>query len=91
MQMDPNSKALILDNLAPRVWLVTTDGCGTKTIKPFRLIEEDEQTGFTKGDQNDIADLKSRIEKLEAKVNGYKSGFGRRRFKIKIVKHNKTR
>lgn len=76
IQMGPNSKALIVDNLAPRVWLVTTDGCGAKTIKPFKLLEEDEETGFTKNDYDDIKTLTERLEKLEAKVYGKKSYSG---------------
>ena len=36
-QMAPNSSALLLDESAPLVWLVQTDGAGYKTEAPYTI------------------------------------------------------
>lgn len=36
-QMAPNSNNLLLDDTAPIVWLVQTDGAGYKSLTPFDI------------------------------------------------------
>ena len=63
-QMTPNSRALLLDETDPIIWLCQTDGAGFKTITGYHIspIVEVEK-------KDEIALLKERIEVLEAKIN----------------------
>ena len=36
-QLPPNSSALLLDESAPLVWLIQTDGAGYKTATPYTI------------------------------------------------------
>ena len=56
-QMMPNSSALLLDETAPIVWLVTTDGAGFKTVAPYKI------TPFVQ--DNPQKSLEERIKRLE--------------------------
>lgn len=56
-QLPPNSSALLLDETAPVVWLVQTDGAGYKTVSPFTI------TQVTPTDP--MKNLEERIRKLE--------------------------
>lgn len=56
-QMMPNSSALLLDETAPIVWLVTTDGAGFKTVAPYKI------TPFVA--ENPQKSLEERIKRLE--------------------------
>lgn len=63
----PNSSALLLDETAPIVWLVMTDGAGYKTvtgydITPAQSAEQKEASRFDA--------LEQRITALEAALNG---------------------
>ena len=58
-QMAPNSKVLLLDETAPIVWLVQTDGAGFKTPTPYRLTPVEEQP------QVDLNNILDRVKKLE--------------------------
>lgn len=58
-QMPPNSNALLLDNTAPLVWLVQTDGAGYKTATPYRIEL------YTPEPEPDIKILEDRIASLE--------------------------
>ena len=60
-QLPPNSSALLLDDTAPTVWLIQTDGAGYKTVTPFAI------TQATPADP--IKTLEERIKKLEEKIN----------------------
>lgn len=62
-QLAPNSSVLLLDENNPIVWLVQTDGAGYKTVSPFSI------TPYQPAPPVDLNDLKSRLERLEAKVN----------------------
>lgn len=62
-QMPPNSSALLLDETAPLVWLVQTDGAAYKTVTPY-TIEPYKPTP-----QPDISSLVDRITRLEEMVN----------------------
>lgn len=62
-QMMPNSSALLLDETAPIVWLVTTDGAGFKSVQPYEIKPYTPQTPM------DPNDLEARIKRLEEIVN----------------------
>ena len=56
-QMAPNSSALLLDETAPLVWLVQTDGAGYKTCTPFDIKIHEEK--------NVLQDIQERLARLE--------------------------
>lgn len=62
-QMAPNSSALLLDETAPIVWFVQTDGAGYKTAKPFSIAPYQPQPPV------DINALEARIKRLEAMIH----------------------
>ena len=62
-QMPPNSNILLLDESAPIVWLVQTDGAGYKTTTPYKI------TPFKPEPPVDVKSLEDRIKKLEELVN----------------------
>jgi hypothetical protein len=62
-QMMPNCQALLLDDTAPLVWLVQTDGAGYKTSTPFQISPYEEPKPV------DMQALVDRIAKLEVMVN----------------------
>ena len=63
-QMAPNSSVLLLDETAPIVWLVTTDGAGYKTVTPYDI------TPHQVAPAPDFGSLESRIKRLEDMING---------------------
>jgi hypothetical protein len=75
-QMASNSSALLLDESAPLVWLVQTDGAGYKTATPYTIAPYQAQA------EPDYASLEERIKRLEDMINGQKSDAG-------YVKRNK--
>lgn len=62
-QMGPNSSVLLLDETAPIVWLVQTDGAGFKTPTPFSITPYEQPAPIN------VNDLEERIKKLEGLVN----------------------
>lgn len=58
-QLMPNSSALLLDETAPIVWLVTTDGAGFKSVQPYEIKP------YTPQAPKDPNDLEARIKRLE--------------------------
>lgn len=62
-QMAPNSNHLLLDDTAPIVWLVQTDGAGYKTLTPFDIVPHQDAPA------PDYKSLESRISKLEERLN----------------------
>lgn len=62
-QLMPNSSALLLDETAPIVWLVTTDGAGYKSVQPYEIKP------YTPKAPADTSSLEERIARLEAKIN----------------------
>jgi hypothetical protein len=72
-QMAPNSSALLMDESAPLVWLVQTDGAGYKTAVPYTIAPYQSQPA------PDLNDLEDRIKRLEEMINGKKSDAGRAR------------
>lgn len=62
-QLMPNSSALLLDETAPLVWLVTTDGAGYKTMTPYKISPYRQEAPV------DTKSLEARIQRLEEIVN----------------------
>lgn len=62
-KMAPNSAALLLDETAPIVWLVQTDGSGLLTPTPFDIFVHQQQP------QIDINNLAARVAQLEERLN----------------------
>ena len=69
-QMGPNSSALLLDESAPLVWLVQTDGAGYKTAVPYSISPYQSQP------EPDYFSLEERIKRLEDMINGKKPDAG---------------
>jgi hypothetical protein len=65
-QLPPNSNVLLLDESAPLVWLVQTDGAGYKTVAPYTITPYQAQPA---PDYNSLAE---RIQRLEDMINGRK-------------------
>ena len=65
-QLPPNSSALLLDESAPLVWLIQTDGAGYKTATPYTIAPYQEPPA---PDYNSLAE---RIQRLEDMINGRK-------------------
>lgn len=72
-QMAPNSSALLMDESAPLVWLVQTDGAGYKTAVPYTIAPYQAQQA------PDLHSLEERIQRLEEMLNGKKPDAGRSR------------
>lgn len=64
LQMLPNSTALVLDDTAPLVWLLQTDGAGYKTVTPYSI------TPYKPEPVPDMRTLEDRIRRLEEMLNG---------------------
>ena len=62
-QMGPNSKILLLDENAPIVWLVQTDGAGYKTVEPYDVTPHKAAPPIS------LDSLEARITALEEKLN----------------------
>ena len=62
-QMAPNSNAILLDETAPLVWVVQTDGAGYKTVTPYTI------TPYQAEPPVDVRALDERIRRLEEIVN----------------------
>lgn len=75
--MGPNSSVILVDNLAPKIWFVTTDSSGYKAVTGFKIIPDEEEqpiqaeAKIQSEESNIIEDLKDRINKLEEKVREY--------------------
>lgn len=67
-QIGPNRKALLLDNTAPILWFVKTDGAGYKTLLPYDLKPHEE-----KPIEDKYKSLEDRITKLEETINAKQS------------------
>ena len=66
-QMMPNSQALLLDDTAPIVWLVQTDGAGYKTSTPYSV------TPYQPEPEIDLKDIDLRLRKIEEVIGNAKS------------------
>ena len=58
-QLSPNSSALLLDETAPIVWLVQTDGAGYKTLTGYDLKPHQDTQ------QQNLSALEERIANIE--------------------------
>lgn len=63
-QLMPNSSIMLLDANDPIVWVKTTDGAGYPTLVPYTI------TPYQPAQEITNADLLTRIERLEAMING---------------------
>lgn len=65
-QMGPNSSALLLDETAPIVWFVQTDGAGYKTKTPYDVSPHiDEPKPDVKSLEDRLVSIDERLQKLE--------------------------
>ena len=64
-QLAPDSSILLLDNTAPIVWLVKTDGAGYKSMIPYDIKVHAEEKPA-----DHFKELEERISKLEETING---------------------
>ena len=64
-QLSADSSVLLLDNTAPIVWLVKTDGAGYKSLMPYDIKPHEEEKPI-----DHYKALEERITKLEEAVNG---------------------
>ena len=62
-RMAPNSTVLLMDDTAPIVWLVQSDGAGYHTQTPFKIEE------FKPEIPTDVRSLEERIARLEAMIS----------------------
>lgn len=69
-QMAPNSSAILLDESAPIVWLVQTDGAGYKTEVPYSI------TPYQAQPEPDYSDFEKRLKRLEDLIDGKKPDAG---------------
>lgn len=70
----PNSSVVLVDNLEPKIWIVTTDSSGYKAVNGFRIIPDNEPQQPIPAEgkvetPDPIKDLTERIEKLEERMN----------------------
>ena len=68
LQMAADSSVLVLDNTAPIVWLVKTDGAGYKTSIPYDIKPHEEERPV-----DHYKELEDRITKLEETINAKQS------------------
>ena len=65
-QLGPNSSALLLDETAPIVWLVQTDGAGYKTKTPYDIvIHTPEPSPEIKSMDERLAAIDKRLQAIE--------------------------
>ena len=64
LQMAANSNVLLLDDNAPIIWFVQTDGAGYKTITPYNITPMQAEAPV------DVKGLEARIKILEEMLNG---------------------
>ena len=70
-RMAPNSSALLLDNTAPIVWYVQTDGAGYLTATPFDVSPHQTPKPV---DMNDLSARVTKLEELIANVQQSNTG-----------------
>ena len=63
-RMAPNSNALLLDDSAPVVWLVQSDGAGYHTATPYTIAPMEQVQP-----EDTIKAFETRLSRLEAMIN----------------------
>lgn len=63
-RMAPNSNAILLDDTAPVVWLVQSDGAGYHTATPYTIAPMEQVQP-----EDAIKSLENRLSRLEAMIN----------------------
>ena len=74
-KMAPNSATLLLDETAPIVWLVQTDGSGLITPTPFDIVVHQPPKEI------DINNLAARVAELEERLNEQSNTFSSKQSK----------
>ena len=81
--MAPNSSEIFVDNLEPKVWIVTTDASGYKAVSGFWVVPDSEPNPMAPASkaepaeqpeepkEDPIKNLTARLEKLEERMNSY--------------------
>lgn len=84
--MGPNSSAILVDNVKPKIWLVQTDASGYRMINDFwiypangeeempvigKVTEETPVKAAEAGTDDPIKALNERLDKLEERMNRY--------------------
>ena len=64
-QMGPNSSALLLDETAPIVWFVQTDGAGYKTCTPYDVNPHTPEPSIEVKMDDRFASIDKRLKTLE--------------------------
>ena len=65
-QIGPNSSVLLLDETAPIVWFVQTDGAGYKTKTPYDItLHTPETVPDVKGMEEMLLDIDKRLKYVE--------------------------
>lgn len=80
--MGPNSSVILVDNLSPKIFFVTTDASGYKAVKTFKIIPDEEETSqaieaegsIVKDDS--VQELMERLNKLEERMADYEQSNG---------------
>ena len=70
LQMAPNSAVIVMDDTAPMVWLISSDGAGYKTANAFDITPHQATPTV------DTNALETRVKRLEDLINGYQSNGG---------------
>ena len=69
-QMGPNSSVLLLDETAPIVWFVQTDGAGYKTKTPYDVSPHvEEPKPDVKSLEDRLISIDERLQKIEGAMN----------------------
>ena len=69
----PNSSVVLVDNLAPKIWVVTTDASGFKAVNGFKIVPDDDEQAKTQeaAKEDPLKALSDRIGKLEERMKNY--------------------
>lgn len=81
-KMAPNSATLLLDETAPIVWLVQTDGSGLLTPTPFDIVVHQQPP------QIDINNLAARVAQLEERLNDQSNTISNKQSKKQRQRHD---
>ena len=69
-QLGPNSSVLLLDETAPIIWFVQTDGAGYKTKTPYDIsLHVDEPKPDIKSMEEKLTTIDKRLQAIEEAMN----------------------
>ena len=84
LRMGPNSTALVLDNTAPIIWFVKTDGSGLINATPYDYSPHIDPPPV------DLNDLNQRLISLEEKLNNVQSNTRSNKQRNNSTSNNKS-